>query len=189
MAVLRLAKIQRNLVNGLIYKAKNNYIVNSLNLNVNKPKRVWRIIKDMVDDEDAVDITSFIFRDLITNNVVDRNNVPDFFNDYFVEIADRTRERPNNIMNEYVECYENVMSAFDFIPPVLEDIYGYQYGFLPGRSTQEAVFNTVRHMFSCIKQNKIMGGIFLNVAKAFNYIDHEVLFFFKWKMWVCRLEL
>ena len=28
-------------------------------------------------------------------------------------------------MNEYVECYENVMSIFNFVPPVLEEIYGY----------------------------------------------------------------
>ena len=52
----------------------------------------------------------------------------------------------------------------------------FQYGFLPGKSTQEAVFNTIRHMYSSINQNKIMGAIFLDVAKAFNCIDHEVLY-------------
>ena len=51
----------------------------------------------------------------------------------------------------------------------------YQYGFLPGRSTQEAVFIMVRHMYSSINQNKIMGIIFLDVAKAFNCVDHDVL--------------
>ena len=40
LADLRFAKIQRNLVNSLIYKAKKNYIVNSLNLNVKKNKEI-----------------------------------------------------------------------------------------------------------------------------------------------------
>ena len=52
----------------------------------------------------------------------------------------------------------------------------FQFGFLPGRSTQEAVFNTARHMYSSINHNKVMGLIFLDVAKAFNCIDHETLF-------------
>ena len=52
----------------------------------------------------------------------------------------------------------------------------FQFGFLTGKSTQESVFNTVRHMYSSINQNKVMGLIFLDVAKAFNCIDHGVLF-------------
>ena len=57
-----------------------------------------------------------------------------------------------------------------------KDLSDYQYGFLPGKSTQEAVFNTIRHMYSSINQNKVMGIVFLDVAKAFNCIDHEILF-------------
>ena len=79
----------------------------------------------MVDDDEVVDITSFVFRDLYTNIVVDKIDVPDYLNEYFVKIAKRTSERPNDIMNEYVECYEIVMSTFDFIPPAIEEIYGY----------------------------------------------------------------
>ena len=51
-----------------------------------------------------------------------------------------------------------------------------QYGFLPGKSTQEAVFTTVKHIYSTINQNKVMGLIFLDVAKAFNCLDHNVLY-------------
>ena len=52
----------------------------------------------------------------------------------------------------------------------------HQYGFLPGKSTQEAVFNATSRMYSCINQNKVMGVIYLDIAKAFNCIDHEILF-------------
>ena len=52
----------------------------------------------------------------------------------------------------------------------------YQFGFLPKRSTHEAIFNTVRHIYSAINQNKIMGMLFLDIAKAFNCIDHDRLY-------------
>ena len=79
----------------------------------------------MVDDDESVDVTSFVFRDLNTNIPVDKIDVPDYLNEYFVNVAERTRERPNDIMTEYVECCGNVRSTFDFIPPTLEELYGY----------------------------------------------------------------
>ena len=51
-----------------------------------------------------------------------------------------------------------------------------QFGFLPNRSTQEAVFEVTRSMYSSINNRKIMGLIFLDVAKAFNCIHHERLY-------------
>ena len=52
----------------------------------------------------------------------------------------------------------------------------YQYVFLPNRSTQEAVFELSKVMYSSINNRKIMGLIYLDVAKAFNCIHHERLY-------------
>ena len=41
-----------------------------------------------------------------------------------------------------------------------------QFGFLPTKSTHEAVFNVIRSMYSCINNNKIMCMLFLDIAKA-----------------------
>ena len=51
-----------------------------------------------------------------------------------------------------------------------------QYVFLPNRSTQEAVFKVTKFMYRAINIRKIMGLIFLDVAKAFNCIHHDRLF-------------
>ena len=51
----------------------------------------------------------------------------------------------------------------------------FQYGFLPGKLTKEAVFNAIRHMYGSINQNKVMGALFMDAAKAFNCINHDVL--------------
>ena len=57
-----------------------------------------------------------------------------------------------------------------------EIISRYQFGFLPQKSTHEAVFNVVKHMFSAINNNKIMGVLFLDIAKAFYCVDHVILY-------------
>ena len=50
----------------------------------------------------------------------------------------------------------------------------YQFDLLPNRSTQEAVFELTKSMYSTIDTRKVMGLIFL--AKAFNCIHHERLY-------------
>ena len=51
-----------------------------------------------------------------------------------------------------------------------------QYGFLPNRSTQEAIFELSKVIYSTINNRKLMGLIFLDVAKAFNCIHHDRLY-------------
>ena len=52
----------------------------------------------------------------------------------------------------------------------------FQYGLLPGKSTHEVIFKTVKDIYSSLNQKKIMGMMFLDVAKAFNCISHDILF-------------
>ena len=49
-----------------------------------------------------------------------------------------------------------------------------QYGFVPGRSTHEAVFKVVSNIYSALNNNKITGIVFLDIAKAFNCVDHDI---------------
>ena len=51
-----------------------------------------------------------------------------------------------------------------------------QFGFLPGRSTQLAVFELLKHVYSALNNKKIFGAICLDVSKAFDCIDHSKLF-------------
>ena len=50
-----------------------------------------------------------------------------------------------------------------------------QYGFLPGKSTQTAVFDMVTDMYDSINRNCFTGVLFLDVWKAFDSLDHNIL--------------
>ena len=51
-----------------------------------------------------------------------------------------------------------------------------QFGFLPGKSTHEAIFKTGHSMYSTINNRKIMSMLLLDIPKAFNCIDHDILY-------------
>ena len=52
-----------------------------------------------------------------------------------------------------------------------------QYGFLPGKSTHEAIFDLTRHIYSSINNKKLMGLLFLDISKAFDCIIHQRLLY------------
>ena len=50
-----------------------------------------------------------------------------------------------------------------------------QYGFQARRSTQQAIIELVDKITTAIEQNKYTVGIFLDLSKAFDMVDHEIL--------------
>ena len=50
-----------------------------------------------------------------------------------------------------------------------------QYGFMPGRSTQEAIFEILKEIHDSRNSKRITGLLFLDVKKAFDSLDHNIL--------------
>ena len=50
-----------------------------------------------------------------------------------------------------------------------------QYGFIPGRSTQLAIFNILKDLFEARNSKLHTGLLFLDVRKAFDSLDHHML--------------
>ena len=55
-------------------------------------------------------------------------------------------------------------------------ISDYQFGSLPGRSTQLAIFELLKQVYSAFNNKKLFGSICLDVSKAFDCINHVKLF-------------
>ena len=77
-----------------------------------------------------------------------------------------------NIFSKILEkLVHRQMSNHIFTNEIISDC---QYGFVPGRSTHEAVFKVLKNVYSAINNNKYTGILFLDIAKAFNCVDHDI---------------
>ena len=52
-----------------------------------------------------------------------------------------------------------------------------QYGFREGHSTSHALINFIRNVTNAIDNEEIMLGIFLDLSKAFDTLDHDILIY------------
>ena len=61
----------------------------------------------------------------------------------------------------------------------------YQYGFRQGKSTQQAIFDLTKYIYSNLNHKKIISTICLDVAKAFDCINHDLLLYKMSKIGFC----
>ena len=54
-------------------------------------------------------------------------------------------------------------------------LYGYQLGFRKGHSTQQAIITLVNKIISCLDNGDLVIGVFLDLKKAFDTVDHKIL--------------
>ena len=54
-------------------------------------------------------------------------------------------------------------------------LYDHQFGFIPGKSTTHAILSLVDYLINSFEDNKLTCGIFLDISKAFDTIDHNIL--------------
>ena len=53
-------------------------------------------------------------------------------------------------------------------------IYSQQFGFRAGHSTNHALISTVESIKSCIDTGNYVGGVFIDLQKAFDTVNHEI---------------
>ena len=121
---------------------------------------------------------------ILYNNSLSRGIFPSDWSCSIVSLLPKTGElsnpgnwRPISQTCIFAKILESIVKAM-LLHYFLENsiLSDYQYGFLPGRSTQEAVLEITKVMYSTINNRKLMALIFLDVAKAFNCIHHERLY-------------
>ena len=116
--ILKQLRILRNKLNTRIDKAKASYIENKLHLYGKHQKKLWRIINDMIKQDSLSDVSNIDFKDAMGNNV-SKENIPNFFNNFFGTMAEKTSDSTKVI---YENRNVNVNVQFDFEPPTLLEL-------------------------------------------------------------------
>ena len=105
----------RNTLNSTIDKAKCIYTDNNLLLNSKNPKKFWRIINELIKPNTSSDVSSIDFKDPMSGLVIPRNDVPDFINIYFANIAQNTSD-PTKVKLPTLQKHN-----FDFLLQIIPD--------------------------------------------------------------------
>src|SRR5436190_11376086 len=50
-----------------------------------------------------------------------------------------------------------------------------QYGFRKGMNTENALVNFMTDIYNAVNSNKCISGLFLDIKKAFDTVEHEIL--------------
>jgi hypothetical protein len=50
-----------------------------------------------------------------------------------------------------------------------------QHGFRENSSTEKATFKLLKEIINALNNKRIVGGIFCDLHKAFDYVNHEIL--------------
>jgi hypothetical protein len=54
-------------------------------------------------------------------------------------------------------------------------LYNHQYGFLKGKSTEHNLLHVVNHITQSLNEGNFTIGVFLDLKKAFDVVDHDIL--------------
>ena len=85
--------------------------------------------------------------------------------------------RPISLLTNFSKFFEKVMynRLVDFAER-FNILYHNQFGFRKGYSTSHALVHLVNNISSAIDRNEITVGVFLDLSKAFDTLNHKILF-------------
>ena len=85
--------------------------------------------------------------------------------------------RPTSLLPNFSKIFENVMCnrLIEFVEQY-EILHCCQFGFRKNHSTSLVLIHLIHKISSAIDRHEITAGVFLDLSKAFDTLDHEILF-------------
>ena len=87
-----------------------------------------------------------------------------------------TNYRPISVLPSVSKIFEKVIfkRLYNFLDKH-SLIYESQYGFRPKHSTIDVILEFVNQIYKTFEENEFSVGIFLDLSKAFDTVDHQIL--------------
>lgn len=169
--------------------------VKSIFLNPTTPKEILEIINRM-DSKKAGGIDGFTTKilQLIANEIsgplahiinisIQKGICPNHFKKAEIipiykkgDKADMTNYRPISLISNLAKVFEKVIHSR--LSSYLESnnlLSPNQYGFRPGKSTKDAIAELATYIYGNLDKSKPIIAVFIDLAKAFDTVDHELL--------------
>ena len=84
--------------------------------------------------------------------------------------------RPISLLSCFHKLFEKIVKfKLDEYLKTNNILYKYQFGFRKSHSTNLAIVHVIDEIYSHLNQNMYGLGIFLDLKKAFDTVDHEIL--------------
>ena len=94
------------------------------------------------------------------------------------DLSDPTNWRPITQTPLFAKIFEKIVYNRMIKYFTENNIFSsYQYGFRKGKSTQQAIFDLTKYIYSNLNHKKIISSVCLDVAKAFDSINHDLLLY------------
>ena len=157
-------------------------VINNINdLNTNKgtgpysiPTNIFHLIKFAVADP-LVEIINLSFRTGIYIDSLKISKVMPIFKEKGCEL-ECSNYRPISLLSNINKIIEKLMHEriYTFLEK-FKCIYELQFGFRKGHSTSHALIDLTEAIRKAIDENKYSVGVFIDLQKAFDTVDHKIL--------------
>jgi hypothetical protein len=84
--------------------------------------------------------------------------------------------RPISLLTSFSKVFEKVIyNRLHYHIKANNILTKEQYGFINNSSTEIASHNTINNILKAINNKMWVGGVFYDLTKAFNYVNHNIL--------------